>query len=477
MTDPLHDIVIVGQGLAGSLAAAALARTHGGRGGSVTLVPLPGPDDSLDPFGPAIPVLPGFADALTALGLDQRLALASDGSFSLGTAFLGWSGKDSATFQPYGATGAPLQGVGFQHLVWRARAAGQTLRLTDYALATLAAQADRFTLPADDPRSVLSSLDYGAHLHRDRLAALARQVAQAAGARLAPAPLRSVERAADGRVLALTLADGRRLAGDWFIDASGPAAVLAAGDNGWADWRHWLPPDRALVTPAAADGPPPPYALHTADDTGWTRRVPLRDGAWTVRLSIGGDGTPFTSGHRHRLWHGNVTFLGASGWLLDPVAGASLSLTLSALTHLLALYPVDPGAGVEAGEYQRRVLADLEPARDIAIARHHSSGRTGQSFWDHVRAQPLPDSLSHRLERFRSRGQIAAIQGDIFAAADWINLFDGQGVRADRCDALAAALPDVAILTHLERLRAVLLRAVGAMPTHAQVLARLAAGT
>lgn len=480
MKGPLHDIVIVGPGLVGALAAAALARTHGRRGGSVTLVPLRGGvplgDDSLDPFGPAIPGGPGTAAALAALGLDRRSVPGSDGSFSLGTAFTGWAGHEGATFQPYGDTGAPLQGVAFQHLVWRARAAGQSLRMADFALAARAAQVGRFTLSVDDPRSVLSSLDHGVHLHRDTLTTQARQAALLAGARLAPAPLQSVQRAADGRVDALILADGSRLAGTWFIDAGGAAAPLAGADNGWIDGRRWLPCDRALVTPAPLEGPPPPYALHAADPTGWTRHVGLRGQAWQVRLTAGGDGTAFASGHRQRLWDGNVTFLGAAGFLADPVTGTSLSLTLSALSHLLSLYPVDPGEGVEAGEYQRRVMALLDPARDMAIARYSHNGRTGEDFWDRARALPLTDVLSHRLERFRSRGQIPAGTGDLFRPADWINLFDSVGVRAGRCDAVAAALPDGAILAHLDRLHAILARAVGSMPSHAQVLKRVQEG-
>ncbi|MBJ7416901.1 MAG: tryptophan 7-halogenase, partial [Niveispirillum sp.] len=91
---PLHDITIAGAGIAGWLAAAAIARNHAGRGGSVTIVPVPGTDDSLDPFGPAAPLLPGGVEGLaTLLGVNPADILrAGGGGFSLGTAFQGWDG-------------------------------------------------------------------------------------------------------------------------------------------------------------------------------------------------------------------------------------------------------------------------------------------------------------------------------------------------------------------------------------------------
>ncbi len=474
---PLHDIVITGAGIAGWLAACAIARNHAGRGGSVTIVPVPGADDSLDPFGPAAPLLPGGVEGLAALlGVNPADILrAGGGGFSLGTAFQGWDGPGAVSFLPFGQTGADLKGVAFHHLVWRARAAGAQVRMTDYSLATLAAQAERFALPSPDPRSVLSTLAPGGFTDLRGLMELAKAQALAAGARLSPAPLSHVRRDDGGKVAALVLADDGEVAGDLFIDATGPRALLADPGNGWHDWRHWLPCDRFAVEPAAADGPPPPYALHSADATGWTRRIPLRRGAFVTRLGSGPG--RFISGRRDRAWDGNTIFLGASSCLLDPVGGVALALLIAAINRLLSHYPVSPGSGPEAPSFNGQAAEEAERARDFLILRFKANGRTGDPFWDAARTTDLPEPLAHKLSMYESRGRIPLYDGEMFDRPDWINLMDNAGIRARRSDVQANALSDADIIGHLERLRGVLLRAAGEMPPHAQALAQLLGGT
>lgn len=470
---PLHDIVIAGAGIAGWLAASALARNHAGRGGSVTLVPLPGADDSLDPFGPAAPLLPGGVEGVAALlGVaPPDILRAGGGGFSLGTAFQGWSGQGAVSFLPFGQTGADLKGIAFHHLVWRARAAGVPVRMTDYSLATLAAQAERVALPSADPRSVLSTLAPGGFADLRGLTELARRQALAADARLSPAPLSHVRRDEGGKVAALVLADDTDVTGDLFIDTTGPRALLAHPGNGWHDWRHWLPCDRFAVEQGTADGPPPPYALHSADADGWTRRIPLRRGAWITRLGNGPG--RFVSGRRDRAWDGNSVFLGASACLLDPVGGVALALLIAAIRRLLSHYPVTPGSGPEAASFNRQGVEEAERARDFLILRFKTNARTGEPFWDKARAMDLPELLAHKLSLYESRGRIPLYDGELFDRADWINLLDAAGIRARRCDVQANGLSDGEIMAHLERLRGVLLRAAGEMPTHAQALARL----
>ncbi|MFV3130354.1 tryptophan 7-halogenase [Niveispirillum sp. KHB5.9] len=472
--NPLHDITIAGAGVTGWLAAAALARNHAGRGGSVTVVPLPGADDSLDPFGPVAQALPGNVEDLASLlGLSPAdIMRAGGGGFSLGTAFRGWAGTGSVSFLPFGETGADLNGVAFPHLVWRARAAGAQVRMTDYSLATLAAQAERFALPSPDMRSVLSTLAPGAFIDLRGLAALARAQALAAGARLAPAPLSHVRRNEDGGVAALVLADDNEVSGGWYIDATGPRALLATQGNGWVDWQHWLPCDRYIVEQAAAEGTPPPYALHGADSAGWTRRLPLRQGAWVTKLGIEG-GQGFTSGRRERAWHGNVLALGAASCLMDPVGGTALALLISSIRRMLALYPVAPGEGPEAGDFNRQAVDETERARDFLIQRFRCNGKLGEPFWDAARRIEPPEPLAHKLALYESRGRIPLYDGELFGRADWMNMLDAAGIHARRCDAQAAALSDTDIMAHLEKLRGVLLRAAGNLPSHAQALARL----
>ena len=54
--------------------------------------------------------------------------------------------------------------------------------------------------------------------------------------------------------------------------------------------------------------------------------------------------------------------------------------------------------------------------------------------------------------------------GDRWSRDEWAALFDGQGVRQDQLDPIAAALPAEAIATHMARMRERLAATLAAMP-------------
>src|SRR4029079_9052511 len=79
-----------------------------------------------------------------------------------------------------------------------------------------------------------------------------------------------------GFVQSVTLADGRSIAGELFIDCSGFRGLLIEGTLGtdYEDWSRWLPCDRAIAVPCALPGPPDPFTRATARSAGWQWRIP-----------------------------------------------------------------------------------------------------------------------------------------------------------------------------------------------------------
>jgi tryptophan halogenase len=493
--------VIAGGGLTAWMAAAALARSLSPASHAITVVGADGAEDRLEPFGVADATLPWVERHHAALRLDEeRIVADTGGTFSFGVALSGWSGPGSSYFQPFAALGAALGPVPFHHLALRLRSQGVPVRLADYALAALAAQAGRFERPGSDPRSVLSTCHYGLHLDVGALVTLARAEAERAGVSVVRGLLERVEREENGMISAVTTADGTRVVGDLFFDCTGVEARLCAeaGEAGWEDWGRWLPGDRVISAVAASAEAPVPYSHVEAHRAGWVRRLPLQgrvvltglfqtaamddqQALAGLRAMAGGGALRDIQaryvrfGRRRELWHRNCIALGTSAGLIDPVVMSNLQLLRLGLDRLLGLLPGNPVAGAEAAEYNRRVAAQLDHARDFALAHYRLNGRAGEAFWDACRAMPVPDSLDYKLRLFESRGRVALYDEEPVDEVSWINLLDEQGPRPRRYSPLADGFTAADLQAHLQRVRKVMLDAVGRMPTHAEYLARVGA--
>jgi tryptophan halogenase len=494
-------LVIAGGGLTAWLTAAVLARSVSGEDFSITVVGADGGEDCLEPFGVADATLPWAERHHSALDLDEeRIVAATGGTFSFGIALSGWAEPGSSYFQPFSSLGAPLGPVSFHHLALRLRREGVPVRLANFAVAALAAQAGRFARPGPDPRSVLSTCQYGLNLDVEQLAAQSRVEAGRAGVETVRGILGPIERGANGQITALTTSGGTRVPGDLFLDCTGVEGRLIgdAVDVGWDDWSAWLPCDRVMSAVSAAAEDPAPYSHVEAHRAGWIRHLPLQGrGVFTglfhtaamddqqalagLRAVAGGGELRHLQarfvrfGRRRKLWHQNCVALGTAGCLIDPVGVTNMQLLRLGLDRLLGLLPGNPACVAEAAEYNRRLTAQLDHARDFALAHYKLNGRSGEPFWDACRATPAPDSLQYKLELFASRGRVALYDEEPVDEVSWINLLDEQGVEPRRYSPLADGFSKADLQAHLQRVRKVMIDAVGGLPRHADYLAQVSA--
>ncbi|RYD60342.1 MAG: hypothetical protein EOP58_16530, partial [Sphingomonadales bacterium] len=285
------------------------------------------------------------------------------------------------------------------------RAAGHPVRPTDFSLAAVAAAAGRFARPSEDPTSILSSYGYGLHLDTAALAAMCRGLAD--GVTHHEARFAHAIRAENGHVRAVALEGGAQVAGDIFLDCSGPAALLCE-DHGFESWAAWLRCDRVIGRTTAQEGVPPPYTHISAHPTGWLRSVPLAGGPREALLysSAHRPDMPGAStihqGRRTRAWTGNVIAVGAAAALIEPLYGHNLQMVQTAIQRLIALFPTK-AEGPEAREYNRLTASETDRIRDFLVAHYKTNGRTGEPFWDEVRTMAVPDTLQYKLDLYASR--------------------------------------------------------------------------
>jgi tryptophan 7-halogenase len=471
---PIEKIVIAGGGVAGWLAAAALARKTNC---AISVVETQGIDDSLGlplKVEATLPSTPAFHEAL---GFDEdRLLASSNGSFTLGRALGNWTAATTPSFHPYGEIGASLGPIAFHQLVARLRATGEAVNLANYSVAALCAQSGRFARPPADYRSVLSTMAYGLHLESEAYRDALKADALANGATAIEGTVSGVK-LSDGKLIeSIALSNGEHISGNLFLDCTGQSRTLIGGMPfaTFDDWSKWLPCDRCVGKASPVDSPPLPYTHVDADSAGWQSFASTQDIVSDTLVYRQGatehDAYHFASGSMASLWIGNCIAIGGAAAIIDPVASTQLHLAGSAILRLLKLFPHDRTCRIEAAEYNRQTIEELENARDFAILHYKANGRVGEPFWDECRAMAVPERLAHKIELYQSTGRLALHDEESFEASDWIALFDALGLKPNRYDAMADAIEPARIADYLQQVRTAMLKAIATLPPYDEYL-------
>ncbi|WP_294332883.1 tryptophan halogenase family protein [uncultured Sphingomonas sp.] len=486
---PVTSVVIAGGGTAGWMAAATLSRNFAPDALKITLVE----SDEIGTVGVGEATIPPILQLNAQLGIDEdELVRRTQGTYKLGIEFIDWGARGSRYFHPFGSYGADLGGIAFHHHWLRTREGV----LADYSLNTRAAMAGRFDRPSEDPRNVLSKLSYALHFDATLYAALLRERALAQGVEAIEGKIAEVVLdPLSGHVDCLSLADGRALRGDLYIDCTGFRGLLIeqALKTGYEDWSHWLPMDRALAVPTAPNGPPMPFTRSTAGAAGWRWRIPLRhrvgnghvyssaftdDSAAADALVAGLDApmlaTPrrlsFTTGRRRLAWNKNVVALGLASGFVEPLESTSIHMIQRGVVTLMSLFPAAGFAQAEIDCYNRLIRAETEEVRDFVILHYKQTLRDDTPFWRSVQAMAVPDSLAERMAIFAHSGRVLLGPGELFRDTSWVAVLLGQGMAPRGHDPLADSMPEAELRAALQRMRAVIGRGAEALPAHADFL-------
>jgi tryptophan halogenase len=481
------------------MAAAALARNLP-QGVAIQLIE----SDEIGTVGVGEATIPPIKMFNQMLGLNEaEFVKATQGSFKLGIEFVGWGKAGHRYFHPFGTFGAEFDSVALHHWWNRERLAGDATPLDDYSMAWAAARANRFAPPAQDRRLVQSTFDYAYHFDAGLYARALRRLAEGLGVTRHEGRIAAVARDGEtGHVTTVTLADGRRIEAELWIDCSGFRGLLIAEalETPFVDWSHWLPCDRALAVPCGhakgSDGAGfTPYTRSSAHAAGWQWRIPLQhrignghvfssafmDEAEAAQILLANLDGPalaeprllkFTTGRRSRAWAHNVVAIGLAAGFMEPLESTSLHLVQSGLMRLLALWPTTAMDALVRDEFNRMTMVEWERIRDFLILHYHLNSRD-EPLWRHCATMAIPDTLQHRINHFRVHGRLVSDGPELFLNASWLAVHVGQFNLPQGYDPLAdsrAGQVDAARL--LAGLRRVMGEAAAEMPGHAAFIAR-----
>jgi tryptophan halogenase len=497
---PIRNLVIVGGGTAGWMAAAALSRVLG-TGYSIQLIE----SEQIGTIGVGEATVPHIKAFNNLLRLDEaEFVRKTQGTFKLGIEFVDWLRPGSSYIHGFGTEiGHPLGLLPF-HQYWIHQALkGNAGPLGDYTLNTVAARRDRFMTSASDapPNSPLANIAYAYHFDAALYAAFLREYSEQRGVKRIEGIVEQVQlHPESGYVESVRLQDGREIAGQLFIDCSGFRGVLIeqALHTGYHDFTHWLPCDRALAVPCEKVGPPTPYTRATARDAGWQWRIPLQhrtgngyvyssahlsDDEATATLLANLDGKPladprplrFTTGRRKACWNKNVVALGLASGFMEPLESTSIHLIQSGISKLLELFPREGISETLVQRYNDRLAFEFDRIRDFLVLHYTATEREDTPFWRHCRQIARPQELQSTLDLFADSGRFYRNGDEMFAEISWVQVMIGQGILPRAYHPLVDQVPEKDIEGFLTSVGQTISRCVDVMPPHQSFIDRFCA--
>lgn len=502
---PIKNIVVVGGGTAGWIAAGRIAALHAGDGGiEVTLIEAP----NIPTVGVGEGTWPTMRNTLRKLGISESEFLRKCGAtFKQGAKFARWvnGGEDDFYYHPL----VLPQGFTRMHLApyWQRdlKPYGQSF---SNAVCYQEQLCERGLAPKQMTTPEFASVaNYAYHLDAGRFAQLLeRHCTQKLGVRHLRDEVLSVNIEPNGDIESLNTRNSGALAGDLFVDCTGFSSRLLGGHYqvSFVDRGDALFIDRALAVQVPYENEDDPIACHTistAQDAGWiwdiglTRRrgvgyvyssghtsaaqaeQRLRDYVGPAIDTLSVREIPIHCGHREKFWVNNCVAVGLSAGFLEPLEASALVLVELSAEMIAEQLPA------------RRDLMDITARRFNETFRyrwdrivdflklHYLLSRREEAFWrDNRDPASVPDSLRELLALWRHRPPADCdftSNNEVFPAASYQYVLYGMGFETE-VGSLAYRLRDgEAAAEHFAANRKATTRALAALPKHRELLEKI----
>ena len=463
----VKNVVIVGGGTAGWLAAAYLARTlaiQAPQGARITLVE----SADIGILGVGEGTFPSIRNTLQRIGIDEAAFLrGSNATFKQGIRFNHWqvapgeAGRDHY-FHPFQSAQQRgeldllpywLQGYAEAGLEWDEAVTLQKA-VSDAALGP--------KRPQDGPYG--GPFSYAYHFDAVRFAALLRDAAKSLGVRHIVDTVDAVEQAESGDITGVVTRENGTVTGDFFIDCSGFRAALIGKALGepFVSCKDALFCDRAVAMQVPYDRPDAPiasYTISTAQKAGWTWDIGLdaRRGIGHVyssshmddaeaekilRAYIGpasDDVTPrsfkFDVGYRKRSWVRNCVAVGLASGFFEPLEATGIVFIEVAAILIANLFPWAGEMETAARQFNRIMGERYRTSADFLKLHYCLSRRRDSDFWrDNADPASWGDGLQDLLDRWRTRPP-EQMDFDMnyqnFSEASWQFVLYGMGFKSD----------------------------------------------
>jgi hypothetical protein len=503
-SNAIRQVVVMGGGSAGWLAAAILAADHpSDRPGGLQVTLVESPDVPIIGVGEG--TWPTMRDTLRRIGVSEtEFFRQCDASFKQGSRFNRWvtGAVDDAYFHPF----VLPQGYGEANLAERWQQAHAHTPFAD-----LASFQPHLCVHGKAPKQAstpefASVANYGYHLDAGKFAAFLRKhCTERLGVRHLLDHVTAVIPAPNGDIAALQGAQHGVLAGDLFIDCTGLQSRLLGGhfEVPFLSQKHVLFNDSALAVQIpypAEDSPIGSQTTSTAQRSGWIWDIglPTRRGIGHVFSSAHSDdeqaeqalrryivdsGGPqdipqprkltFNPGYRERFWQRNCVAIGLSAGFIEPLEASALALVELSANMLSEELPATRSAmELVARRFNDAFRYRWERVIDFLKLHYVLSKRSDSPYWiDNREAVPahLGDMLALWRHRPPSRHDFGRID-EVFPSASWQYILYGMGFRSEPGGGLRRRDNDQAADNYFREAASLTHRMLAALPTNRELI-------
>lgn len=488
----IKKMVIVGGGTAGWMTAALLGKLLMGKI-QIEIVE----SDEIGIIGVGEATIPAIKIYNQLLGLNEvEMMKATQGTFKLGIEFVDWREKNTTYIHGFGKVGTDLLWMRTYQFWSKLKEKAKLKDLDNYSLGVVAARMNKFAMPnGQDLNSPMADFDYAYQFDAALFGQYLRKIAQNYGVKRTEGKIIKVNvNPENGFIESLNLENGSSISGDLFVDCSGARGLLISQTLGseFDSYSKYLLCDSAYAIGCTNANELTPYTRSTALESGWQWRIPLqhRIGNGHVfssnyisnekaldRLLNNLDGeilnepklVKFTPGKRKEVFKKNCVAIGLSSGFLEPLESTSIHLIQTAILRLISLFPSNKFSQTDIDEYNRQTEIEYEFIRDFIIAHYKVTNRSDTEFWKYCKNMEIPDSLSQRLNLFKSSGRFFQTDNELFKEESWVQVLLGQGLEINP-DPMTNLIPDDDLVSYLKNIEYVILENAKSFIPHADFI-------
>ena len=491
----IKKIVVVGGGTAGWMAASSLSSFLRSEANTEIVLVESSQIGTVGVGEATLPTIRGFN---LSLGIDEvDFIKKTRATFKLGIEFKDWYKVGQSFFHPFASYGVPINSVGFHHFHKKFAECGYDYPISDFCFPSAMVKQNKFAQPHANPSTPLASYSYAFHFDAVLYAKYLSDYAIGRGVKKYDDIVTSVKQDEKGFIESIILESGEEISGDLFIDCSGFQGLLIekALKTGYENWTEWLPCDRAVAVQSEVDIEPTPFTRATAHEAGWRWRIPLQHrmgngyvycsqfidderAEETLLNNVEGKvlNTPrilkFVTGMRKKFWNKNCIALGLASGFMEPLESTSIALIQAGISKLQTFFPHNGFNEADIQEANRLNEAEFNRIRDFLILHYKANQRGDNDFWKQCQSMPIPDTLAHKIELYKSRGHLVKYEEESFEDGSWLTMYNGFNIQPDSYDPRVDWMPQGELVNSLLSMRKSIQGAAGKAPSHAAFIAK-----